>query len=205
MTQGLYGITPQSLLADDRQLLEAVEAALDGGMQRLQYRAKALPQPDRLRQARALRRLCHDHGVRLIVNDDVDLAIAAGADGVHLGREDGAIAAARRRLGAEALIGASCYDRFELALQALEQGADHVAFGRFFPSSTKPDAVQARPELLDRASRELGCPVCAIGGITVDNGRALIAAGADFLAVIEGLFSASDIRRRARDFTRLWR
>jgi thiamine-phosphate pyrophosphorylase len=205
MTQGLYGITPQSLLADDRQLLEAVEAALAGGMRRLQYRAKTLSQTDRLRQARALRRLCHDHGARLIVNDDVDLAIAARADGVHLGREDDAIADARRRLGAEALIGASCYDRFELAQQALEQGADHVAFGRFFPSSTKPDAVQARPELLSRARRELDCPICAIGGITIDNGRALIAAGADCLAVIEGLFSASDIRQRALDFAGLWR
>ncbi len=205
MSRGLYGITPQALLADDRRLLEAVDAALEGGMAWLQYRAKNLPNEQRLRQARALRRLCHEHDAQLIVNDDVDLAIAAGADGVHLGREDGAIAEARRRLGADALIGASCYDRLELARQALDQGADHVAFGRFFPSSTKPHAVQAPVDLLAQARRELDCPICAIGGITADNGAQLIEAGADLLAVVEGLFSAEDIGQRARQFTRLWR
>lgn len=204
MKAQLYGITPESLLTDEPALFAAVEAALDGGMTRLQYRAKRLPAAQKQRQAAQLRRLCRAYGARFIVNDDIELAHSAEADGVHLGRNDGAIADARRLLGPDALIGASCYNRLDLAIRALEQGADHVAFGRFYPSLSKPDAVQADPVLLTEARQALDCPICAIGGITPANARPLVEQGADLLAVIEGLFSAGDIRARARQFLQTW-
>ncbi len=204
MKAWLYGITPESLLSDEPALFEAVDAALEGGMTRLQYRAKRLPAAQKQRQAAELRRLCREYGARFIVNDDIELARSVQADGVHLGRDDAAIADARRLLGSDALIGASCYNRLDLAVRALEQGADHVAFGRFYPSRSKPDAVQADPGLLAEARQALDCPICAIGGITPANARPLVAQGADLLAVIEGLFSARDIRARACQFLQAW-
>ena len=201
---GLYGITPQSLLDSDRALLAAVTAALEGGMRWLQYRAKHPDRPTRLRQAEALSRLCRDHGAGFIVNDDPELALQVDADGVHLGREDGSIERARDRLGDAFLLGASCYNEPERALAASAAGADYIAFGRFFPSRTKPQAVQADPALLAWARRETGLPVCAIGGITLDNVGLLLDQGADLLAVVDGLFSADNIRERARAFSYLF-
>ena len=201
--QGLYGITPSSLLDSDRKILTAVTAALQGGMRWLQYRAKGLNRDKRLRQAEALSRLCREHGAGFIINDDVELALQVIADGVHLGREDGSIERARDRLGDAFVLGVSCYNEPDRALAASAAGADYIAFGRFFPSRTKPQAVQADPALLAWAHRETGLPVCAIGGITIDNAGKLLDQGADLLAVVDGLFSADDIRERARAFSSL--
>ena len=187
--QGLYAITADE--RDDARLLEQVEAVLQAGAAWLQYRNKAADPPTRERQALQLQPLCARHGVPLIINDDWQLAAAIGADGVHLGEDDGAIAVARAALGAAALIGASCYDRIELARYAVLAGASYVAFGAFFPSPTKPHARVAPPALLVDAAA-LGVPRVAIGGITPDNGRSLVDAGADMLAVISGVFDSPD-------------
>ena len=187
--QGLYAITADE--RDDARLLEQVEAVLQAGAAWLQYRNKAADPPTRERQALQLQPLCARHGVPLIINDDWQLAAAIGADGVHLGEDDGAIAVARAALGAAALIGASCYDRIELARYAVLVGASYVAFGAFFPSPTKPHARVATPTLLADAAA-LGVPRVAIGGITPDNARSLVDAGADMLAVISGVFDSPD-------------
>jgi thiamine-phosphate pyrophosphorylase len=185
-------------------LVSMVSEAIDGGGRLVQYRDKSNDAARRREEAGALAALCRLRGVTLIVNDDVELAAEVGADGVHLGRDDAAVATARRRLGEAALIGVSCYDRFELAVAAAAAGADYVAFGRFFPSATKPDAVHAETGLLRRARRELGLPVVAIGGITPENGGALIAAGADMLAVVRAVFAAADVRAAAAALARLF-
>ena len=198
--RGLYVIT------DDRRsgpeaLRSAVQAALHGGARIVQYRDKGSDPSRRLAEARTIADLCRTRGVIFLVNDDVDLAVAAMADGVHLGRHDRDVATARSRLAANGLIGVSCYDRFDMALQAAAQGADYVAFGSFFPSPTKPEAVRAGPELLDRARRELSLPTVAIGGISPENGATLVRAGADMLAVISGVFAAPDVAAAARAYS----
>ncbi|MBC8211537.1 MAG: thiamine phosphate synthase [Gammaproteobacteria bacterium] len=200
---GLYGITDPILLPDTQTLINAVEAALQGGMRVLQYRAKNLDQATRLQQATALQVLCQRHQALFIINDDVALAQAVSADGVHLGREDMDIAAAREQLGKQAIIGCSCYDRLDLALSAEQQGADYVAFGRFFPSSTKPQASPADPDLLITARQQLQLPICAIGGITAQNAAQLLERGADMIAVIHELFAAQDVYRQAKQFSQL--
>lgn len=202
--RGLYGITDPTLCPGDDRLVAAVEAALRGGMRILQYRDKQLPAAAQLHQARKLHALCQAHGALFIVNDDIELAQQCGADGVHLGRDDGSVSAARRQLGEHAIIGCSCYDRLELALEAQQLGADYVAFGRFHASSTKPDAVHAPIDLLDQASAELAIPICAIGGIETTNAGALVRRGAHMIAVINGLFGTTDIERRAREFAALF-
>ena len=206
--RGLYAITPESGPGDpahaDRRLIEQVARAIDGGARLVQYRAKGLT-PDRRRtQAAALAELCDAAAVALIINDDVELALAVGAAGVHLGRDDAAPAAARARLGADAIIGVSCYDRLDLALSAAAAGADYCAFGSFFPSTIKPDAVRPAPDLLTRARARLKVPLVAIGGITPQNAGLLIAAGADLLAVITGIFAAPDIAAAARAYSQLF-
>lgn len=158
----------------------------------------------RLRQAQALARCCRDGGVIFLVNDDVALARESGADGVHLGREDMSLEAARAQLGADKLIGVSCYNELERALTAEKQGADYVAFGSFFPSRTKPQAVRATLDLLREARRQLKLPIVAIGGITPENGAELIRNGADMLAVIEGVFGQPDVCTAARQYANLF-
>jgi thiamine-phosphate pyrophosphorylase len=185
-------------------LVSMVSEAIDGGARLVQYRDKSRDAARRREEAAGLAALCRLHGVPLIVNDDVELASEVGADGVHLGRDDPAVATARRRLGEAALIGVSCYDRFERAVAAAAAGADYVAFGRFFASATKPDSVRAETGLLRRARRELGLPVVAIGGITPENGGALIAAGADMLAVVRAVYAAADVRAAAAALARLF-
>ncbi|WP_027830851.1 thiamine phosphate synthase [Marinobacter sp. HL-58] len=201
---GLYAITDSQLLPADR-LLAAVEAALRGGAVLVQYREKRAPHPERLRQARNLATLCREAGVPLIINDDPDLARRCGAAGVHLGQSDSSLVSARQQLGEHAIIGATCHADLALAANADRDGADYLAFGRFFNSTTKPDAPAADPTVLASA-RQFGKPVTAIGGITVDNGESLIRAGADQLAVIGGLFHGdlASIEERARQFTRLF-
>lgn len=200
---GLYAITDGDLTPGDG-LATAVEAAIRGGARLVQYRDKSGDGPRCLREARALASLCRDHGVHLIVNDDVELASQAGADGVHLGRDDADISTARVRLGPRALIGVSCYDSLERAIAAAHAGADYVAFGSFYASDTKPGAVRAPIGLLTQARKHLGIPLCAIGGITPENGGALVTAGADMLAVIRGVFATADVTAAARDYARLF-
>jgi thiamine-phosphate pyrophosphorylase len=197
--RGLYAITPDD--KDTPGLLRKVRLALIGGVDVLQYRNKAADAVLRLEQALELRELAHEFSVPLIINDDVGLAQQAEADGVHLGREDASVASARALLGEGKIIGVSCYNRAGLALDAARQGADYVAFGSFFASAVKPDAVTATPELLRRARREIELPLVAIGGITVHNGAKLLEAGANALAVISALFSADDIEEAARLFS----
>lgn len=186
--RGLYLITPDE--PDTGRLLDRVRAVL-GQAALLQYRNKVADAALRQRQMAALLPLCRAAGVPLVANDDADLAIAVGADGVHLGEDDGDPAAVRARLGANAIVGVSCYDDLARARAAAAAGASYVAFGAFFPSTTKPDARRATPGLL-RDSAAFGLPRVAIGGITPDNARDVIAAGADLVAVISGVFDAPD-------------
>ncbi len=153
-----------------------------------------------MRQARALNLLCQQYQVPLLINDDIELALACGAAGVHLGQSDGSHAAARAQLGADAIIGITCHDSLELAAQAQHDGADYLAFGAFFPSQTKPSARPASMEILAQARSRFALPIVAIGGISVDNAGQLIEAGADMTAVVHALFAADAITARAQQF-----
>ncbi|MBS0557832.1 MAG: thiamine phosphate synthase [Proteobacteria bacterium] len=197
--RGLYAITDGPRI----DLVQACAAALRGGTALLQYRDKSLDHVRRRAEASALVALCMAHRVPLIVNDDVELAATIGASGVHLGEDDADIVSARERLGRDAIIGVSCYDSLERARDLAAAGADYLAFGAFFPSSTKPHNRRARPDLL-RAAKLLGKPLVAIGGITADNARALIEAGADFVAAISGVFGAGDAEAAARRYADLF-
>jgi thiamine-phosphate pyrophosphorylase len=201
---GLYAIADSSYLSAE-QFVPAVRAALDGGARVIQYRDKKSDAQQRATIARALNALCHEHDRPLLINDDVALAAAVAAAGVHLGRDDPDIGAARAALGPAALIGVSCYNELARAQAAQAAGADYVAFGRFFASRTKPQAVPATPTLLHAARAELRIPIVAIGGITPENGATLIAAGADALAVIEGVFGQADIRAAAERYAQLFK
>lgn len=187
--RGVYLITPDE--ADTARLLERVQPLLGAGATWLQYRNKAADAGTRRVQARALQDVCAAAGVPLIINDDAALAAAVGAAGVHLGEDDGDIAAARALLGPGALIGASCYDQLELARRAVAAGANYVAFGAFFPSRSKATTRRAHPRLLHEAAA-LGVPRVAIGGLAADSAAPLVAAGADLLAVISSVFAADD-------------
>jgi thiamine-phosphate pyrophosphorylase len=200
--RGLYAITDPSLCGDD--LAGSVAAALAGGARIVQYRDKGNDLPRRLAEAKRLAGLCRDHGALFIVNDDIELAHASAADGVHLGVDDGDLAQARARLGDSAVIGVSCYNDLQRARTASAQGADYLAFGRFFPSRSKPQAVPASLDLLRRARAVLDRPLVAIGGVTPENGRCLIEAGADMLAVIEALFGRPDVTTAGRAFQSLF-
>jgi thiamine-phosphate pyrophosphorylase len=191
--RGLYAVTPEG---DDVE--RKVRLALEGGIALLQYRSKSINRS----QAQAVVGLAREFGVPVIINDDVELALELGADGAHLGRDDGELSVARGRLSGK-LLGASCYNELALARAAVQAGADYVAFGSVFPSPTKPQAVRASLGLFKEA-RALGVPLAAIGGISLDNAPQLIAAGADLLAVVSDLFDAPDIRQRARDYGKLF-
>ena len=201
--RGLYAIADTTVLAPD-QLLPAVQQAIAGGASVIQFRDKSDNSVLRLQQAQELANLCRENNVVYIINDDATLAKAVAADGVHLGRDDPIPAGVRALLRPEALVGVSCYNEIELARKAKSDGADYVAFGSFYPSSIKPDAVRATTDLLHLASEELDLPVVAIGGITPENGAELVAAGADALAVISGVFAANNIREAAKRYTRLF-
>lgn len=192
--RGLYIITDTK---PGLPIEKKVEAALNGGARLVQYRDKSGDTARRLREARELAALCRRTGARLIINDDVALARAVNADGVHLGRDDGDIGAARNALGESAIIGVSCYNDFERAEQAHALGASYVAFGSVFPSPTKPDAVRAPLELF-RHARQLNIPTCAIGGIDSGNIRQVRDAGADMAAVISAVFDADDVETATR-------
>jgi len=198
--RGLYAITP--ITSDnEEQAFENVVAAIRGGAQFIQYRDKVHDQATRRRIGHRLLMLCKEHEAYLIINDDIALCQAINADGVHLGKDDSHLIHARQQLGETKIIGVSCYNQLQLAVQAQQNGADYVAFGCFFNSSTKPQATSAPVTLLTEAKACLTLPIVAIGGITVDNGQQLISAGADALAVINGVFTMDDIEFTARKFS----
>lgn len=205
---GLYAVTADT--RDTGQLASAVAAALAGGAQIVQYRNKAADRLLATEQARALRDITNAGNALLIVNDDWELAVAVAADGVHLGRHDGGLADAMIGIGRiqphgrQLLVGVSCYDSLALAREAMTAGADYIAFGSFFASSTKPHAVRAETSLIHEAKRISSLPVVAIGGITPENAPELITAGVDAIAVISALFDAPDVRKQAQRFTSLF-
>lgn len=190
LIRGVYAITPDEL--DTELLVTKVEAALRGGIDVLQYRNKLASHKLMTQQARALLPLCRRYKVPLIINDSIKLCLTLDADGVHLGADDGNLAQARARLGPDKILGASCYNRLELALAAQEGGADYAAFGACFSSSTKPQAVVAPLTLFAEAKKNLQIPLVAIGGINLDNATQAITAGADAIAVIGALFAGQD-------------
>lgn len=200
--RGLYVLTPDALDADT--LLVRLAAAIAGGARIVQYRRKLTDAAARLDEASRIARLCRDAGALLIVNDDARLAAEIGADGVHLGRDDGRVADARAVVGSGAIIGVSCYDQLALAIEAQRQGADYVAFGSFFASSVKPHAVRPPVALLADARRAVRCPIVAIGGITLERAPELVSAGADALAVISDIFDAPDVQARASAYSQLF-
>ncbi|MCK9380309.1 MAG: thiamine phosphate synthase [Sulfuritalea sp.] len=202
---GLIAVTLDDPLLP--RLSALVKAALDGGAPFVQYRNKMASRPLRRAQAAEMLRICRASGAKLIINDDVWLAVEIGADGAHLGRDDapgGSLAAARDALGPKRILGVSCYNELARGEQAAAAGADYLAFGSIFPSRTKPGAVRAPLELLGEARRRFGLPVAAIGGITLDNAAQVIAAGADMLAVVSDLFDAMDIKAQAAAYQALF-
>ncbi|MCK9284889.1 MAG: thiamine phosphate synthase [Rhodocyclaceae bacterium] len=203
--RGLYAVTPDDPILP--RLSALVAAALAGGVRLVQYRNKTAPQPLRRAQAAELLRICHAAGAKLIVNDDLAMALEIGADGAHLGRDDcapDALAAARAALGPQRILGVSCYNELQRAELGAAAGADYLAFGSMFPSPTKPAALKAPLSLLGEA-RRFGLPLAAIGGITADNAAQVIAAGADMVAVISDLFDAMDIAGRAAAYADVFR
>lgn len=200
--RGLYAITPADNLLP--RLSTLVSLALDGGAKLIQYRNKDAPMALKRAQAAELLRICHARDAKLIINDDVWLAVEIGADGVHLGRGDGDPAMARQALGAKRLLGVSCYDDVERAVVAAEAGADYVALGSMFASATKPQAVRASLDMIVEAKRRVSVPVAAIGGIRIDNALPLLGAGADMVAVLSDLFDAMDIKGRAAAYQQLF-
>ena len=203
--RGLYCITdPQLAQQSNYNLEEMVGQAIDGGARLIQYRDKTASPTTQRETARALARLCQERDVLFLVNDDPELARFSEADGVHIGQADAALAEARRILGSEKLIGVSCHGSLALAVQAQAQGADYVAFGRFFPSHSKPEALPAPAELLARARPLIRLPIVAIGGIDAKNALPLLEQGADMLAVIHAVFGQRDMRAAAAEIAQLF-
>ncbi|MEW5837686.1 MAG: thiamine phosphate synthase [Pseudomonadota bacterium] len=200
---GLYVITDSALIPDS-EFCQRIAAALRGGARIVQYRDKRDLPALRRKLAAEMVYLCREHGAISIINDDVELALEVGAHGVHIGKDDAALSVARERLGQGAIIGVSCYNDLQLARQAQDQGADYVAFGAFFLSNIKPNALKADVELLRAAQAQLHIPICAIGGITADNAAPLLEAGADMLAVISAVFASNDGEAAARRFAPLF-
>lgn len=200
---GVYALTPDE--PNTAILLAKVEAALQGGIAILQYRNKLANHKLQTQQARALLPLCRQYQVPLIINDSVKLCLTLDADGVHLGADDGNLAEVRARLGSSKILGASCYNRFDLALAAQQSGADYVAFGACFPSSTKPNAHVASVDLFKLALTQLKIPTVAIGGITVENASQVIEAGASSIALINAIFNANDVKFSVQQFQQLFK
>jgi thiamine-phosphate pyrophosphorylase len=200
--KGLYAITPDE--QDTDVLLAKVEAALQGGVGVLQYRNKLADHKLKTQQARALLPLCRQYQVPFIINDSIKLCLTLDADGVHLGADDGNLTEARARLGSNKILGASCYNRFDLAVSAQQLGADYVAFGACFASSTKRNAPVAGLHLFTQAKAELHVPAVAIGGITLENAPLAIAAGASSVAVINAIFNADDVKLISQQFIKLF-
>ena len=203
MIKGLYAITPD--MADTDLLLKKVESALQGGIDILQYRNKAANHKLQTQQARAILPLCRQYNVPLIINDSVKLCLTLDADGLHLGAEDDNLAEVRKRIGRDKVLGASCYNRFDLALSAQQAGASYVAFGACFASITKPNAPVACLDLFKRSTVELNIPTVAIGGITLQNATQVIQAKADAVAVINAIFNTDDVKLSSQQFSLLFK
>lgn len=201
--RGLYVITHHQH-SPDQQLYDQAAMAIRGGAKILQYRDKSWGQKKRLAQAEKLRLLTRQKNCIFIINDDISLTKAVQADGVHLGGEDASIETARSELGDQAIIGVSCYNEFDRAVSAQQQGASYAAFGRFYKSSTKPGEIYASLELLKQAKNQLDIPIVAIGGISYENADPLIQAGADMIAVADGVFGQPDIRQAANQLQLLF-
>ena len=200
--KGLYAITPEC--ADTAALLDKLRQVLRGGAALVQYRSKSEDLALKHEQATELLALCRSFHVPLIINDDLRLATLIDADGVHIGENDATLKDARINLGPDKIIGVSCYQDLQRATQFAALGADYVAFGSFYPSSTKPEAQPCPLSLLTEAKAKLTVPIVAIGGITTGNAPSLIQAGADAVAVISALFEAPDIELAAHHFTSLF-
>ena len=195
---GLYAITDENLIPE-KHFSRTIESALQGGARIIQYRDKSNDQQKRFQQATVLRLLCKQYRSICIINDDIELAKAVNADGVHLGKDDCSLIAAREALGEAAVIGVSCYNDLTLAISAQNNSADYAAFGAMFASATKPDAPVAGPGIIPQAKQQLAIPVCTIGGITQSNIQQLIQHGADMTAVISEIFSASDVKESTQN------
>ncbi len=196
--KGLYAIT-DPLLIKDALLYDAVSQAIDGGISVLQYRNKIASYDLQLQQASLLKDLCQKNQITFIINDHIDLAKQVSADGVHLGKSDQNIVLAREELGKNAIIGLSCYNCLDKAIEAQQQGVDYIAFGRFFPSKTKPDAVQADLQLLLKAKQKIHLPIVAIGGVSKNNVALLTHNGANSVAVINAIFAQENIFMATRE------
>lgn len=199
---GLYAIADTGIIKTG--LAEAAQAVIEGGCRVLQYRDKTTDTSKRRQQAGALSELCHQHNCLFIINDDIALCLESDADGVHIGRNDHTLTQARNRLGTQKLIGVSCYNSLPRAIAACDNGADYIAFGSFFKSTIKPDAVKAELDLIQTLKKKYSIPVIAIGGITLDNANTLIDQGVDMVAVISALFSGTDIKKKAIQFSQLF-
>lgn len=200
--QGLYVIADAACIGTNH-VVNKTEEVLSAGVKIIQYRDKTNSQTIRYSIAEALRKLTHDYKSLLIINDDAELANSIDADGVHLGKDDICIADARKKLGKNKIIGASCYANFENALPAINSSADYIAFGSFFPSMTKPQAPKADLDLILKAKQQFKIPVCAIGGITPENASPLLAAGVDMIAIISAIFSSSKPKRATQEYLAL--
>lgn len=198
---GLYAITDPELMAND--LVAKTEQAILGGINILQYRNKTASYEQQEKEANELAQLCRKHDVIFLINDNIELAIKTNADGVHIGQQDTRLEQARKKLGSGKIIGVTCHNQLSLAKQAEKQGADYVAFGRFFPSLTKPSAPAAELSLLKQAKQEISIPICAIGGITHELAPQVLKQGVDMLAVINGIFGQDDILNTCHDFVRI--
>lgn len=201
--RGLYAITDAHLIPRER-FADTVAAAVRGGAMLVQLREKEAPREDIIQLGRAVLEVTRRYGALLIVNDHPSVAKAIGADGVHVGRDDPSVAEARALLGPEAIIGASCYGELERAVTAEREGADYVAFGTPFPSPTKTKRTDISLSIFQEAKRLVHVPVFAIGGITLDNAVQLLAAGADGVAVVSGVFGAPDVEAAAHAFAALF-
>ena len=201
--RGLYVLTPEPAPSID-ELEVKVASAITGGAVVVQYRDKQSDRIRRVERAGALMAVCHAHHVPLIINDDVELAIAVEADGVHIGKDDASLESVRYSLGPQAIIGVSCYGSEARAIAAVEGGADYVALGSFFSSKTKPQAMRCPKNVLVEVTAKVNIPVVAIGGITSDNAAELVSSGADLIAVINGVFSATDVYASAQKFAGLF-
>lgn len=207
LPRGLYAITSAVICTDDHRLIAAVEAVIRGGAALLQYRDKHADAATRHRRATRLQACCSRAGCALIINDDVALALAVGAQGVHIGKGDGDAETARRLLGSDPWVGVTCGDSMARAEAAVAAGADYVAFGRLFPSRTKPDAPPATLDTVTRAARTLPVAVCAIGGIGLEHLHSVATTGASLVAVVDGVFGDPDprvIESRARAYAARW-
>ena len=199
---GLYAITPD--LENTNDLLNKVQQALEGRVQLIQYRNKLANEILRRKQAKLLLQLCREYGIPLIINDHLDLAIEIDADGLHLGQDDISVTKARNQFGQDKIIGASCYNNLNLAVQAEKDGADYVAFGAFFSSLTKPNTISVTMDLVDQAKKKISLPIVAIGGIKLANARTVIQGGCAAVAVCNDLFHAENIKTTATQYSQLF-